>query len=77
MKTKIFIDPRNNIYYSSFYIQGLYTVFGRKNVSFGTKYFTDLKRREAPHAYDNNMAFVMIEGDSIEKLLSISGITHS
>jgi hypothetical protein len=61
MKIKIVIDPSSRILYSSYYIKGLYEVFGRKNVSFSSQYFADLKRREESHSFDHYMAFVMID----------------
>lgn len=62
-KTKVFIDPTSNIWYSSFYIKGLYDIFGKKNVSFSAKYFGELKRKEEPHSYDHYMAFVIFGSD--------------
>ena len=44
--TKVFIDPRCNIEYSAFYIKGLYDTFGKKNVSFNIRYFSDLSNAE-------------------------------
>ena len=70
MTTKVFIDPTSKIQYSSFYIQGLYEIFGRKNVSFSGKYFRELKRRTESHSYDHYMAFVVIKGrDNIHKII--------
>jgi len=47
MKIKIFIDPFVNIYYSGFYILGLYEKFGKKNVFFCSTPFETLKSRGA------------------------------
>ncbi|MDO9257097.1 MAG: hypothetical protein Q7U54_16375, partial [Bacteroidales bacterium] len=67
---KVFIDATSRIKYSSFYIKGLYHVFGKKNVSFSNKYFDDLKRKEQPYSYDHYMAFVIIKPDNItEKII--------
>lgn len=44
--TKVFIDPRCNIEYSAFYIEGLYEVFGKKNVSFNSQYFFNLENAD-------------------------------
>jgi len=62
-KIKVVIDPSSRILYSSYYIEGLYQVFGRKNVSFSSKYFRTLKRREELNSYDHYMAFVVIYPD--------------
>lgn len=37
----VYIDPNCSILYGSFYIEGLKSIFGPKNVSFNTKYFND------------------------------------
>ena len=63
-KSKVFIDPSCRILYSSFYIQGLYNEFGKENVSFSTKYFKELKRKQESHSYDHYMAFVVIIPDN-------------
>jgi glycosyltransferase involved in cell wall biosynthesis len=60
---KIFIDPRSTINYTSFYIKGLYDVFGKKNVRFSEKYFKTLPE------IDMLMAFVAIERDEIKKII--------
>jgi hypothetical protein len=59
-KTKVIIDPSCRVLFSSFYIEGIYNVFGRNNVSFSLKYFKELKRKEESHSYDHYMAFVVI-----------------
>ncbi len=67
---KIYIDPTICILFSSFYIKGLYEVFGKKNVSFSTTYFKELRRREESHSFDQYMAFVVISPDqSIKKII--------
>jgi len=67
---KVFIDATCRMKYSSFYISGLYHVFGKKNVSFSNKYFDDLKRKEQPYSFDHYMAFVIISPNNItEKII--------
>lgn len=39
---RVYIDSRSVINYASYYIQGLYDYYGRKNVRFSSKYFSDL-----------------------------------
>lgn len=60
---KVFIDPRSTINYSSFYIKGLYDVFGKKNVRFSEKYFKTLTE------IDMLMAFVVVERDITKKII--------
>lgn len=60
---KVFIDPRSTINYSSFYIKGLYDVFGKKNVRFSERYFKTLTE------IDMLMAFVVVERDITKKII--------
>lgn len=70
MKTKVIIDPASGIWYSSFYIIGLYKVFGKKNVTFSRKYFRELKRKKETHLYDQYMAFVVVSPNkSLNKII--------
>jgi glycosyltransferase involved in cell wall biosynthesis len=63
MNTKIYIDPRSVINYASFYIEGLYDVFGKKNVRFSAKYFSDL------HEIDILMAFVAVSDNATRRFI--------
>lgn len=54
---KVFVDPACNINYGSFYIKGLWDVFGRNNVMFNSKYFKNLYYTSQTHC----MAFVVNE----------------
>ena len=66
------IDPSANVYYFSFYIQGLYDVLGKKNVSFSAKYFKDLRRKEGIYAFDSNVCFVLLdEKGSVIKRIAV------
>jgi len=60
---KAFIDPRSTIDYSSYYIQGLYDLLGKKNVRFSSRYFSDLKE------IDILMAFVLIGNDVTKRII--------
>lgn len=53
--TKVFIDPACNINYCSFYIKGLWDVFGKKNVVFTSKGFDSLYYTTDSH----NLAFII------------------
>jgi hypothetical protein len=64
MPTRVVIDPTVRIVYSSFYIEGLYRIFGKENVSFSPKYFKDLRRRTESHSFDHYIAFVVIRPDN-------------
>lgn len=56
----IYIDPRSTINYSSYYIQGLYDLFGKNKVHFTLKHFTDLSDIDI----DMLMAFVIVDEES-------------
>jgi hypothetical protein len=58
-KTKVYIDPTIRLQYSTYYILGLYEVFGKENVKFSGKYFKDLDRKSESNAYNHYMAFVI------------------
>jgi hypothetical protein len=47
-QTRVIIDASSRIVFSSFYIQGLYDVLGKSNVSFSSRRFKDLGRKTAP-----------------------------
>lgn len=66
---KIIIDPTSRILYASFYIEGLYQVFGKKNVTFSAKYFSDLKRDKEEFAFEHYFAFVLINSNKITKYI--------
>lgn len=68
-KTKVFIDPSIRVKYSSFYIQGLYDVFGKNNVSFSSKFFKQLERRSDPYSFDQYMAFVVVAKNKVKKYI--------
>ncbi len=54
MKSKIFLDPITNIYYSGFYIRGLYDKFGVNNIEFNSQPFESIKGR------GDNFNFIVI-----------------
>jgi len=69
-KARVFIDPYSRVWYSSFYIKGLFDVFGKENVSFDNLYFKELKRKKEPHSYEHYMAFIVIlPNNSITKII--------
>jgi len=67
---RVVIDPSSRILYSSYYINGLYSMFHKKNVSFSSKYFKSLENGKDKRSYDHYMAFVIIHPDnSIVKIV--------
>ena len=66
---KIIIDPSVKISYSSFYIKGIEEIFGKNNVTFSSKYFKQLLRKQESHSYDHYMAFVILENLQLTKII--------
>jgi len=66
---KVIIDPSTKIPYSLFYIKGLADVFGEENLAFSAKYFRGLERKTESHSYDHYMAFVIMDGTEIRKII--------
>lgn len=64
---KIYIDPRARLVYASYYIQGLYDLFGRTNVFFNIKYFKDLKHNK--NSFDQYFAFVLQSNKLLKKVV--------
>ncbi|GAB6011191.1 glycosyltransferase [Viscerimonas tarda] len=60
---KVFIDPRSTINYSSYYIRGLYDVFGKRHVAFSSRFFNELEE------IDMLMAFVITDKDATRKII--------
>ncbi|MDR2682764.1 MAG: hypothetical protein LBB64_02715 [Dysgonamonadaceae bacterium] len=60
---KVYIDPRSSINYSSYYIQGLYDVTGKKNVRFSASRFRDLKE------IDMLLALVVVDAGKRKKII--------
>lgn len=57
---KVYISPYTNVDYASFYIQGLYELYGRKNVLFDYSHFKSLP-------INGSMKFVVVNKDKISK----------
>jgi len=60
---KVYLDPSTNVLYSSFYIDGLYKLLGKRNVIFNSKYFNGLSERK------NCLLFVVQEDDNYKKVV--------
>lgn len=67
--TKIFIEPAVNILYSSYYILGLYEVFGQKNVKFSGKHFKDLDKNEDKKECDSYLPIIIKENGKEYKII--------
>ena len=65
----IYIDPSIKVLYASYYIQGLYDYYGRKNVVFSSQPFKKLKKRRDPELYDHFMAYIVNENETLTKLI--------
>lgn len=69
-EVKIVIDPSSRILYASYYVKGLYEIFGKKSVSFSAKYFKDLQRYSGQYTFEHYFAYVVIAADkSITKIV--------
>ncbi len=66
---KVVIDPGCRISYASFYIMGLYSVFGKKSVSFSNQYFTGLNKKADGNWYDHYMAMALLDGERSYKII--------
>lgn len=60
--TKIIIDPATNVYYSSFYIQGLIDYYGKSSIEFNNSPYKHFKSR------GNNFNFIISEPEQEFKI---------
>ena len=65
----VYIDPCVKILYSSYYIQGLYDYFGKRNVRFSPKPFRGLKKRKDKELFDHFMVFAVKEGGNVSRFV--------
>ena len=65
---KVFIDPRSNYLYSSFYILGLKKIFGKRNIHFSTNYFTSVDMSNYKHSNDRILLFVIKSNNDKKKI---------
>lgn len=65
----IYIDPRSNIVYASYYIEGLYLIYGKKNVKFSMTYFKELKQSSKHDDFDHYFAFVLVEKNNVRRVI--------
>jgi len=68
-KIKVFVDPTIRLQYSTYYILGLYKVFGKEKVQFSKRHFKTLNRKNDSNAYNHYMAFVVKTQDSLQKYI--------
>lgn len=71
---QIYIDPRCIITYSSYYIQGLYEYFGKKNVRFSNKFFhdVDMSLNEFSHINDSLMLIIAIDSSTKQTISKLA-----
>ena len=63
-ETKVLVDASSRIFYTSFYLKGLYDVFGKKNVSFSNNDFKMLMRDSEEFSFEHYFAFILILTDT-------------
>ena len=63
--TKIIIDPRSNYVYGSFYMIGLWNIYGKENLHYDIKPFEELSD------LGNDMRFIIKEGEVITKYFGL------
>ncbi|MDP2452521.1 MULTISPECIES: hypothetical protein [unclassified Kaistella] len=66
---QVYLDPSSNIIYSSYYIKGLYEVFGKNNVTFSSHYFQELDKKNEAWSYDSYMALVIKNRETLCKII--------
>lgn len=60
---KVYVDSSADIQYASYYIYGLYHLYGKKNVRFTSKYFEHFK-------HDNHFfAFVLLDKNTVKRVV--------
>lgn len=60
---RVYIDSSCDILYSSYYIHGLYSIYGRKNVKYKSRYFRSFK-------HDNHFfAFIITDDKRTQKIV--------
>jgi len=60
---KVFISASCDMHYGSFYIYGLYQLYGKKNVKFSSQYFKAFKHN------NHFLAFIIKENNNIKKVI--------
>lgn len=66
---RVFIDPRARISYASYYIKGLYSLFGKSRVSFNMKYFVGLMQTNGVEDFDQYFAFVVNDESGTKRFI--------
>ena len=68
-RARIYINPRCSILFSSYYILGLYEIYGKENVKFSAKYFKDLHQPRSQRSFDHYMSFILIQNDNRKRFV--------
>ena len=66
---KVYIDPRTNIVYASYYIHGLYEMAGKSNVRFSLKPFKDLPKTNGIEDFDHYFSFTIHQNSKVLKVV--------
>jgi hypothetical protein len=64
-----YIDPRTRISYASYYIEGLFKLFGKENVEFNKTYFSDLIQPDGIEDFDHYFAFILKNNSCIKRVV--------
>jgi hypothetical protein len=70
-KSRVHIDPNCRVSYGSFYIRGLYDVFGKRRVGFSSRFFSGLKHEAPKPDYEHYMALVVVGPGNVRKRVVI------
>jgi len=68
-QVKILIDPRARMVFASWYLKGMYDLFGRQHVKFSRKPFEGLEQRDDPEAFDHYMALLYRDGTGEKRVV--------
>lgn len=64
---QVIIDPRLRFNYASWYLLGIYKVFGKQNISFDVKPFTSISYHSV-RDYNSGFAFIVQNEDGVKKI---------
>ena len=67
----VYIDPRCDIRYGAFYIEGFYQTLGKQNVKFSGKYSKQVSFGESDYVIDRILLCTFVQNDCIVKKVAI------
>lgn len=68
---KVFLDPRCDIRYATFYVYGFYKLLGKSNVIFSSKYSKEVTFDEFKYVIDRILLCTFVENGKIIKKIAI------